>query len=176
MLSSGPDVVVLENLSDSIKKIGRLGVALQAVRELVRWKAMPQLRVTAAGSTFSAGWAIIGTARSYAGPYHATPGADPFAANFEVVVQRSVGRLCAIPFALGIPLGRHVRRHDVWRATVDAVELAPAEGWSGLHYQLDGDLAGELPVSASIDPELLLMRLPGPVVEPVFTAAPAPAG
>jgi diacylglycerol kinase family enzyme len=176
MLSSGPDVVVLQNLSAQIKKIGRAGVALQAIRELVRFRAMPGLRVTAGGTANSGGWVIVGTARSYAGPYHATPGADPFAPTFEVVVQRSVGRRAAIPFALGMPFGRHVRRRDVWRGIVDSVEIAPVNASSPLHYQLDGDLAGELPVAAAIDPEMLLVRLPGPMVEPVFTAAPAPAG
>jgi diacylglycerol kinase family enzyme len=176
MLSSGPDVVVLESLSSEIKKIGRAGVALQALRELVRFRAMPGLRVTVGGTTLTGGWAIVGTARSYAGPYHATPAADPFAPTFEVVVQRSVGRRAAIPFALGMPFGRHVGRRDVWRGIVDSVELEPVEGSPTIRYQLDGDLAGELPVTATIDPEMLLVRLPGPMVEPVFTAAPAPAG
>jgi len=177
MLSSGPDVVVLEHLDDSLKKIGRSGIALQAVREFVRFKSMPSFEVTAGGKTLTAGWAIVGTGRSYAGPYHATPGANPFAPSFEVVVQRSVGRRFAVPFALGMPFGRHVRRRDVWRATVEEVELIPA-GDDLIRYQLDGDLAGELPVKAIIDPEMLLIRLPGAALDPVLTqrTAPAPAG
>ena len=178
MLSSGPDVVVLERLSDRIKKIGRPGVALQAVRELVRFRSMPSLSVTAAGATMTGGWVIVGTARCYAGPYHATPGADPFAPTFEVVVQRSVGRRSAIPFALGMPFGRHVRRRDVWRGEVDTVELASADPGATVRYQLDGDLAGTLPVSATIDPEMLLIRQPGPILDTIITGStvPAPAG
>jgi diacylglycerol kinase family enzyme len=176
MLSSGPDVVVLENLNPELKKIGRVGVALQALRELIRFRGMPRVRLAAAGRSITGGWVIIGTARCYGGPYHATPGADPFAPCFEAVVQRAVGRRAAIPFALGMPFGRHVRRRDVWRANVDRVELTPEPGSGPVRYQLDGDLCGELPVTAAIDPELLLMRLPGPVYDPVLTAAPAPAG
>ena len=177
MLSSGPDVVVLENLESGLKKIGRSGVALQAVREFVRFKSMPSFEVAAGGKTITAGWVIVGTGRSYAGPYHATPGANPFAPSFEVVVQRSVGRRFAVPFALGMPFGRHVQRRDVWRATVDEVELIPV-GDQPIRYQLDGDLAGELPVKTTIDPELLLVRLPGAALDPVMTrrTAPAPAG
>jgi diacylglycerol kinase family enzyme len=177
MLSSGPDVVVLERLRTELKRLGRAGVALQALRELVRWQAMPSLRVKAGGAEMQGGWVIIGAARCYAGRYQATPGADPFDPSFEVVVQRSVGRRSAIPFALGMPFGRHVRRRDVWRSTVETVELAAADKGEKIHYQLDGDLAGLLPVTASIDPEMLLVRLPGPFLNPVLArTVPAPAG
>ena len=177
MLSSGPDVVVLESLNDGLKKIGRSGVALQALREFSRLKSMPRLEVVAGGKTTKAGWVIVGTGRCYAGPYHATPGANPFAATFEIVAQRTVGRRFAVPFALGMPLGRHVRRRDVWRATVDEIELLSGDD-RAVRYQLDGDLAGELPVKAAIDPELLLVRLPGAALDPVLTrrTAPAPVG
>ncbi len=177
MLSSGPDVVVLERLSPALKKIGRSGVALQAIRELLRFAALPTVEVSAGGVHISGGWAIVGTARCYGGPYHATPGANPLAPHFEVVVQQSVGRRAAIPFALGVPFGHHVRRRDVWRRTVDHVELRPAGG-ARVRYQLDGDLAGALPVRATIDPESLLVRLPGAARDPVLTrrTAPAPAG
>ncbi len=177
MLSSGPDVVVLESLRDGLKKIGRSGIALQALREFVRFRSMPTLEIKAGGRTLSAGWAVVGTSRSYAGPYHATPGANPFAPTFEVVAQRSVGRRFAVPFALGMPFGRHVRRRDVWRATIDEIELS-APGDRTVRYQLDGDLAGTLPVRAIIDPESLLVRLPGSARDPVLTrsTAPAPVG
>ena len=174
MLSSGPDVVVLEHLEAGIKKIGRSGVALQALRELLRFRSMPTLEIAAAGKTITAGWAIVGTSRCYAGPYHATPGASPFAPSFEVVAQRTVGRRFAVPFALGMPFGRHVRRRDVWRAMVDEVEILQAGG-GRVRYQLDGDLAGELPVKAWIDPESLLVRLPGAALDPVLTRSTAPA-
>lgn len=177
MLSSGPDVVVLEHLRDGLKKIGRSGVALQAVRELFRWRSMPSFEVAAAGKVMDAGWAIVGTSRCYGGPYHATPGANPFAPTMEAVVQRTAGRYAAIPFALGMPLGRHIHRSDVWCGIVDEVELRPPEGCR-VRYQLDGDLCGELPVRATIDPESLLIRLPGAAPEQVLTraTAPAPAG
>lgn len=174
MLSAGPDVVVLEHLEEGLKKIGRSGVAIQALRELVRWTSMPSFRVSAGNVTETAGWAIVGTARCYGGPYHATPGADPFAPTFEMVVQKSVGRRAAVPFALGMPLGRHVRRRDVWRATVDEVEFSTSDN-RRVRYQLDGDLAGELPVKAWIDPESLLVRLPGAARDPVLRRSPAPA-
>jgi diacylglycerol kinase family enzyme len=177
MLSAGPDVAVLEHLSPRLKKLGRSGVALQALRELARFERLPEVDVTAGAATVRGGWVIVGASRCYGGPYQATPGADPFTPSFEVVVQRSVGRPAALAFALGMPFTRHIRRRDVWRATVERVELASSNGrrW---RYQLDGDLADELPVNAGIDPERLLVRMPGAALKTVVTGAtvPAPAG
>jgi hypothetical protein len=44
-----------------------------------------------------------------------------------------------------------------------------------MRYQIDGDLAGELPVRATIDPELLLVRVPGAARDPVLARRTAPA-
>ena len=177
MLSAGPDTRVLEHLPAGLKKIGRSGVALQAVREFLRPRSLPAFEVRAGGRSFTAGWVIAGTARCYAGPYHATPGANPFAPAFEVVAQTAIGRRAAIGFALGMPLRRHVGRRDVWRETVDEIELRPL-GDEPVRYPVDGDLCGELPVRATIEPEALLVRLPGAALDPVLTraTAPAPAG
>jgi diacylglycerol kinase family enzyme len=177
MLSAGPDVRVLERLSPEIKKIGRTGVVLQTLRELLRLEPLPRCRVRVAGRTIDAGWAILGTARCYGGPYHATPNANPFAPTFDLVVQQSVGRPAAVAFALGMVSGRHVRRRDVFQATVDEVEILPPDSGRA-RYQLDGDLSGELPVTAIVEPRSLLVRLPGlaPATVVRTSTVPAPAG
>jgi hypothetical protein len=60
---------------------------------------------------------------------------------------------------------------------VDEVGLSPT-GDRPIRYQIDGDLAGVLPVRAFIDPEMLLVRIPGAARDPVLArrTAPAPAG
>jgi diacylglycerol kinase family enzyme len=162
MLSAGPDAVVLDNLLPSLKRLGgRVGVAVQAVIELLRWRRLPRLRVAHDGVVVDGGWAIVGNSRCYGGPYPATPGADPFAATLELVLQQRVGRRAAAGFALGIPSGRHVRRPDVLQERLDRLRLEAAPGSEPVPYQLDGDLAGHLPVEAWVDPEALLVRLPG---------------
>jgi diacylglycerol kinase family enzyme len=163
MLSAGPDSVVLERLRPLFKRAGgRVGVALQAVCELLSTRPLPRLRVRTGDEDEPAtgGWAIVGNGRCYGGPYHATPGADPFATELEVVVQRAVGRAAAVAFALSIPRASHVRRDDVTRRRVDRVRLEPASTGDRIRYQLDGDLAGTLPVEAVIDADRLRVRLP----------------
>ncbi len=162
MLSAGPDALVLDRLSPGLKRLGgRVGVAVQALLETLRPTRLPRLRLRLDGRELSAGWAIVGKSACYAGPYHATPAADPFADRFEAVVQTRAGRGAAVPFALGIPGGRHVRRRDVLRFQVDRVALEVEASQGAVPYQVDGDVAGELPVEIWVDPEPLVLRLPG---------------
>jgi len=161
MLSAGPDSHVLERLRPSFKRIGgRIGVALQAVVEAMSSGPLPRMRVTIGEGTIDAGWVIVGKARCYGGRYCATPGADPFRGDLEVVAQQSSGRLVAASFLFGIPRGRHVRRHDVTREVVDRVRIEPAVTDAKVPYQVDGDVVGILPVEVGIDPQSLWVRLP----------------
>jgi diacylglycerol kinase family enzyme len=162
MVSAGPDSRVLEDIEPGLKRLGgRLGVAAGAVRELLRRRPMPRFEVRLDGEpSISAGWAIIGRSRCYAGPFHATPGADPFGGPLEVVLQLGSGRWRAMGFAAGLPWGRHVRRGDVrvWRGT--DIELRPADPATPVAYQIDGDPVGHLPVRVSIDSRELKVRVP----------------
>lgn len=161
MLSAGPDSHVLERLRPSFKRLGgRVGVALQALVETMGASALPKMRVVTDKRADDAGWVIVGNSRCYGGHHCATPGADPFRGNLEVVVQRSTGRLAAAAFLFGIPRGRHVDRKDVWRETVARVRIEPAPSDATVPYQVDGDVAGALPVEIEIDPQPLWVRLP----------------
>jgi len=161
MLSAGPDSHVLEHLVPTFKRLGgRTGVILQAALETVRGDPLPRMSVNLGGKTVEAGWVVVGKSRCYAGRHRATPGADPFRDDFEVVVQKSIGRRPALGFLLGIPAGRHLSRDDVSRELVDRVVLAPAPPGAEVPYQIDGDVVGNLPVEVSIDPQPLWVRLP----------------
>jgi diacylglycerol kinase family enzyme len=164
MLSAGPDSQVLDKVRPSFKRLGgRVGVALQAVVEALTGGPLPRIRVLSTSDTTEVGWVIVGNARCYGSKYRATPGADPFADRFEVVVQSGRGRRAAVSFLFGIPSGRHVKRKDVAREAVDRVRLEPAVCGDSIPYQIDGDVAGFLPVEISVDPLLLSVRLPGDV-------------
>jgi diacylglycerol kinase family enzyme len=161
MLSAGPDSHVLERLRPSFKRLGgRIGVALQAVVETLSGGPLPRMRVTIGERAIDAGWVIVGKSRCYGGRYCATPGADPFRDDLEVVAQQSSGRRAAASFLLGIPRGRHVRRYDVTRELVDRVRIESAVADAKVPYQVDGDVVGILPVEVGIDPQSLWVRLP----------------
>jgi diacylglycerol kinase family enzyme len=164
MLSAGPDSQVLKRLRPSFKKLGgRVGVALQAVVEAFTGGKLPRIRVVSGGEVNEVGWVIVGKSRSYAGKFAATPGADPFRGDLEVVAQRSAGRRAAVSFLFGLPSGRHVARDDVEREIVGRVRLEPVPPSEEVPYQIDGDVVGTLPVEVGIHPQPLWIRLPGNV-------------
>jgi diacylglycerol kinase family enzyme len=161
MLSAGPDTVVLQRLGPLVKRLGgRLGVALQAIRELVRLQPMPRLTVSCDDHHIDeAGWAIVGKARCYAGPFAATPGADLAQPHLEAVVQLRSGRVAAVPFVADLARSRHQLRADVSRFTTSRIRIDAADG-GRLAYQIDGDVAGALPVEAGVHPLPLKLRFP----------------
>ncbi|MCG6962999.1 MAG: hypothetical protein LJE95_07000 [Acidobacteria bacterium] len=160
MLSVGPDSVILQRLPGWMKRRGgKVGVTAQALVEFVRGD-LPSVRVTADEWSETGGWMIAGNSRFYGGPYRATPGADPFAPDLEIVVQRGVGRASAIPFFFSIPSGRHLARSDVVRRSVSRIRVESSAGSASVPYQVDGDPVGTLPVEAWIDPRPLKVRLP----------------
>jgi diacylglycerol kinase (ATP) len=161
MLSAGPDSHVLEHLMPRLKRLGgRVGVALQAVFELCSGSDLPRMEVGFAGKKVDAGWVVVGKSRCYAGRHRVTPGADPSRADFEVVIQKSSGRVPALRFLFGVPSGRHLGRSDVVREIVDRVTIRPAQPDATVFYQIDGDVVGRLPVELVIDPQTLWVRLP----------------
>lgn len=161
MLSAGPDSHVLERLRPSFKRLGgRVGVALQAVLEALTDRPLPKMRVVFDGTVENAGWVIVGKSRCYAGKFCATPGADPFRDDLEIVAQRSSGRRAAVAFLSGIPSGRHIERGDVVGQVVSRVRLEPESPEDFVPYQIDGDVIGNLPVEITIDSQSLWVRLP----------------
>jgi diacylglycerol kinase family enzyme len=163
MLSCGPDAVILERLPAPLKRYGgKAGITLQAVREFVRGE-LPRVRVVLDGGRANeeAGWVIAGNAASYGGPFPGAPGASLLEEDLVVVVQRRVGRLAAVPFFFAIPRGSHVCRPDVTVHRCRSLHLH-SDACDGVPYQLDGDPAGTLPVSARVEPGALLLRFPCP--------------
>lgn len=160
MLSAGPDSMVLQNLIPAFKVLGgRVGVAAQAMLELFRPGGFPRIQLHAGGENLDCGWVIVGNSRCYAGALEGTPGANPFSDDLQVVAQQKCGRRAALSFAASMARGRHVKRADV-RCTI-AEELRLETGTQRhLAYQVDGDVAGRLPVRVSMHPESIWVRLP----------------
>lgn len=164
MLSAGPDSRVLERLRPSFKRLGgRVGVALQALVEAMTGGPLPKMRVIFDGTIEEVGWAIVGKSRCYAGRFCATPGANPFREDLQIVAQRSRGRRAAIGFLSGIPSGRHISRDDVLDEVVSRVRLEPHFEGEKVPYQIDGDVIGNLPVEITVDPQALWIRLPAAI-------------
>jgi len=159
MLSVGPDARILTNLPPLLKRRGgKLGITVQAFVEFMRG-GLPRFTATVNGTPLDASWCIAGNARSYGGPFAATPGADPFRPGLEVVTLTRHGRAAVVPFFFAIPFGRHLRMRGVRCSMADEVRL---DGGGDIPYQLDGDPAGFLPVTARASDERVWVLVPRP--------------
>lgn len=164
MLSVGPDSVILQRVPDVLKRrLGKVGIGVQAVAELFRGD-LPRFRVVLESGEVDASWCIVGNSRCYGGPFHATPGADPFSPGLEVVTLERHGRLAAVPFFFAIPRGTHLGRRGVARQVVSELRI---EGPETIPYQLDGDPVGFLPVRAFATDDRVWV-LPPPRPSPVL--------
>lgn len=161
MLSAGPDARVLENLMPWLKPLGgRVGVAFQAVLELLRPVRLPAVRAVVGEQRLESGWVVVGKSRSYAGPFEACPDADPFAPTFQVVLNRGRSRPAALAFVGALARGRLLSRSGVEGYVLDTVRLEGVGEAERVPYQVDGDFKGHLPVKISIHPKSLVVRLP----------------
>jgi diacylglycerol kinase (ATP) len=157
MLSAGPDSVILTNLTPERKaRGGKLGITRQAFVELARGD-LPRFEVGLGDRRLDVSWCIVGNSRCYGGPYHATPGADPFVPGFETVLLRRHGRAAVVPFFFAIRFGLHLRLPGVERLAATEVVLSGSER---IPYQLDGDPAGFLPVTARATGERMWVVVP----------------
>lgn len=157
MISAGPDSVILKNLPHSLKVHGgKVGIGVQAVVEFARAR-LPRFEVALNGLRREVAWCIVGNSRFYGGPFAATPGADPFRPGLEAVLLTRHGRTAVVPFFFSIPSGRHLRMEGVERHAAEEVALLAGEG---VPYQLDGDPAGELPVTVRATGESVWVLLP----------------
>jgi diacylglycerol kinase (ATP) len=157
MVSAGPDSVILAHVPVSLKRHGgKVGIGMQAVAEFVSG-TLPRVKVRIDGVAMDASWCIVGNARCYGGPYHATPGADPFSEGLEVVMLHRHGRRAVVPFFFAIPSGRHLTMPAVSRHKAHRVELS-SDGI--VPYQLDGDVAGTLPVELRSTGDRLWVLVP----------------
>lgn len=161
MLSAGPDAMVLKNLMPWLKPLGgRVGVAFQAVFELMRPAPMPALRAIVGDRSTESGWVVVGKSRSYAGPFYACPDADPLTPVFQMVLNRGRSRRAALGFAGALAQGKLLSRPGVEGHVLETVRLEGINGSDPVPYQVDGDFKGHLPVEISIHPKPLVVRFP----------------
>lgn len=161
MLSAGPDAMVLENLMPWLKPLGgRVGVAFQAVLELMRPAGFPVMKAVVNEQEFESGWVVVGKSRSYAGPFEACPEADPFEPRFHVVLSRERSRRAALGFVGDLARGRLLSRTGVEGHVLDSVRLEARGEAERVAYQVDGDFKGHLPVTIRVHPKRLRVRLP----------------
>jgi diacylglycerol kinase (ATP) len=155
LAGAGVDSRAIELLSWELKKkIGPLAyvwAGLRAVRE-----TQPIIHVEA-GTRASGELALLGNGRFYGGSFAVFPHASLQDGELDVCVIEKLSAARVIELALGVATGRVYRFCQAQLLRSPTIKLTSS---SRVLLQLDGENAGELPVTFSVLPKVLRVIVP----------------
>ncbi|MBZ5545317.1 MAG: diacylglycerol kinase family lipid kinase [Acidobacteriia bacterium] len=156
----GLDAYIIRRLSWSLKMSwGVVGYALEAVRQALRY-SYPRFRFTGDGRDRQATFAVIHRTGHYAGWLPLAPTASLFKPDFTACLFTSTNRARYFFYAAAVLLRQHRRLRDVELVDCSKVDCAGEEPGKPIHFELDGELVGELPATFEIVPDALTILVP----------------
>lgn len=157
MAGVGVDASIVKNLNLKLKDALGIGAYwIEGLKHFFTYK-LPPFTISKDGVEHRATFAIIGNARNYGGNFVLTPYADLSEALFDVCAFTTSSKA---RYAMFIPLGffgAHVRCRDVLYFKAESLA---AESEEEVYVQVDGELAGKLPMEFTVVPEGLTVIVP----------------
>jgi diacylglycerol kinase family enzyme len=156
----GYDAHVVYKLSPWLKSnFGVVGYIVEALRQ---WAicSFPGFRCHIAGRERLCTFAVIQRTRLYAGWLHLAPTANLFQPHFVLCSFPSRNRIRYLLYAGAVLARQHVRLRDVSLDQCDEVVCAPEDPSTIIRFELDGELAGNLPATFEIVPGALTVLAP----------------
>jgi YegS/Rv2252/BmrU family lipid kinase len=157
----GYDAQVVYKLSLKMKlSWGVVGYIVEALRQAFRYQFQGFSCRTDGGPERVATFAAAQRARNYGGWLHLTPKARYFDDRFNLCLFKSKNRARYFLYAALVLARQHYRLEDV--ELVEAREFCCAALAAGdiIRFELDGELAGTLPVTFEIVPDALSLLVP----------------
>jgi len=137
------------------KKIGPFAYFIAGLRALREPK--PKITVRAEGREIGGELVLIGGGRFYGGPLEVFPAADLHDGFLDICVFPRIDWLTLLRCAPKLLAQRRLPEGAMRRVRAAAFELA---GESAVAFELDGEWAGHLPATFSIEPRRLRVRVP----------------
>lgn len=122
---------------------------------------LPEFPVAVDGVAYRASFALISRVRNYGGDLEIARGASLLRADFEVVLFRGTASIRYLTYLAGVVCGQAKNIPGCRIVYGSHVQCASGEG---VYAQVDGELAGMLPVEADILPSALTLLMPGAFV------------
>lgn len=156
----GFDAHIVYKLSSQLKLgFGAVGYVMEALRQLLRY-SFPTFFCRLDGHVRQGTFAVVHRTRLYAGWLHLAPSADLFAPRFAVCSFSSRSRARYLLYALAVLARQHLRLSDVELHQSAQVVCTPGDSSTTVRFELDGELAGALPVRFEIVPDALTVLVP----------------
>jgi len=162
MAGAGLDAEIVTHINLDLKAaLGKLAYYVGGFAQVFR--PLTEFEVTVDGKTYEASFALISRVRNYGGDLEIARGASLLRNEFQVVLFRGKHSLRYLPYLAAVGL-RFAERMSgctfVYGRTVTCMD----PGGDGIFAQVDGELAGKLPISAEIVPDALTLLLPASFV------------
>lgn len=158
MAGAGLDAEIISRLNLDLKAAtGKLAYYVCGFGQVLR--PLHEFEVVVDGKPFEASFALISRVRNYGGDLEIARGASLLRNDFEVVLFRGTLGARYLPYLLGVTFRRV---HRIAGCTVlhghSVVCRSPFK--KDVYVQVDGELAGALPVAAEIVPDALTLLVP----------------
>jgi len=138
-------------------KLGMLPFWLEGFRQLLT-SSFPEFTVEVNGESLGATLVVVGRTRHYGGPIQITRRADLFGDDFEIAVFPRRSPLVYWFYFLAQLAGQLERFPEVRYFRTRQLRASPRQ--HRIRVQVDGELAGELPVEFTVVPDALSLVVP----------------
>jgi YegS/Rv2252/BmrU family lipid kinase len=156
----GFDAYVVRKLESDFKKFwGVPAYIVEAIRQAFRYR-FPPFACRLDGREIQATFATLQRSMRYAGWLHMAPRAHLDAPHFQLCAFKSLHRLRYFLYSPAVVLRQHLRLADVEQVQTEKVECVPAKAEGRIYFELDGEVAGELPATFEIVPDALTVLVP----------------
>lgn len=157
----GFDAYVIHKLSTRFKmSLGAAAYVLEALRQTWRY-SFPTFQCLADGRDFEAAFAVLQRALRYGGWLELAPGASIFQPNFALCLFKSRRWFRFFVYAAAVLARQHLRLSDVQLVEAAEVVCSATSAERPVFFELDGELAGELPATFEVVPNALTLLVPG---------------
>jgi len=162
MAGAGLDAQIVCDLNLDLKAaLGKLAYYVGGFSQVFR--SLPEFEVTVDGEVYEASFALISRVRNYGGDLEIARGASLLRNEFQVVLFRGKHCLRYLPYLAAVGL-RCVERLKGCTLVYGRSVFCHSAGGQNILAQVDGELAGKLPISAEIIPDALTLLLPAAFV------------
>ncbi len=156
LAGAGLDARAIERVSWRLKqKTGPLAYVVAGFQALA--ERQPKITVRAGGTEISGELVLIGNGRLYGGRFEIFPAADHTNGRLDACVFPRVNLWTLLRCAPGFLLRRRLPEKFVRRVQAETFTLA---GETPVAFELDGEWAGHLPATFSIEPKKLRLVVP----------------
>jgi diacylglycerol kinase (ATP) len=156
---AGPDGAIVYTVHAGLKKTaGTLAYWAEGMRQLGQY-SFPRFRVTVDGRAIDATLIVVGRTKHYGGPFRITTEAGLYNDAFELMVCTTRSRLRYLAYLPLLWAGQLRRARHAHFLKATSVRVEPLDDVKA-YVQVDGEMAGRLPVEFRIVPDALTLAVP----------------